>query len=113
MIHEPEALEQFRSGALLVRRPQTSSERDIDAYLKLPTLITRTASKQAYYTIRVLADRDRRLAAYRAYAYFRWVDDWLDQPASERPDRLGFVARQQDLVARAYRGQLWSGRSWT
>ena len=40
--------------------------------------ITKAASKQTYYTIRFLADRERVADAYRAYAYFRWVDDRLD-----------------------------------
>jgi hypothetical protein len=39
----------------------------------LPAFITKTASKQTYYIIRALVDRTRRLDAYRAYAYFRWV----------------------------------------
>ena len=40
--------------------------------------ITKAASKQTYYTIRFLVDRDRVADAFRAYAYFRWVDDTLD-----------------------------------
>ena len=44
----------------------------------LATSITKAASKQTYYTIRFLADRERVADAYRAYAYFRWVDDTLD-----------------------------------
>ena len=40
--------------------------------------ITKAASKQTYYTIRFLVDRERVEDAYRAYAYFRWVDDVLD-----------------------------------
>lgn len=37
----------------------------------LSAAITQTASKQTYYTIRFLMDRDRVKDAYRAYAYFR------------------------------------------
>src|SRR5512137_1215090 len=40
--------------------------------------ITKSASKQTYYTIRFLVDRERVDDAYRAYGYFRWVDDILD-----------------------------------
>jgi phytoene/squalene synthetase len=109
MIHEPEAFTHSRSDALLERGPQSSgSDPDAGASLELPARITRAASKQAYYIIRFLADRDRRLAAYRAYAYFRWMDDRLDLPVSERPERLGFIARQQELVECAYHGQPWS-----
>jgi phytoene/squalene synthetase len=66
--------------------------------------ITKAASKQAYYTIRLLADRDRQHDAYRAYAYFRWVDDWLDQPGLAQPQRLAFLQGQQRLVTCGYRG---------
>jgi phytoene/squalene synthetase len=72
-----------------------------------PTLaagITRAASKQTYYTIRLLVDRDRVDDAYRAYAYFRWVDDWLDQETRPRLERLAFVERQQALIENCYRG---------
>ena len=44
----------------------------------LAASITRAASKQTYYTVRFLVDRGRVADAYRAYAYFRWVDDTLD-----------------------------------
>lgn len=66
--------------------------------------ITRSASKQAYYIARVLADRDRRNDAYRAYGYFRWVDDTLDQQESDQEQLLAFVRRQQALVERCYQG---------
>ena len=77
-----------------------------------PTLaaaITRAASKQTYYTVRFLVDRDRVDDAYRAYAYFRWVDDYLDLEARSQADRLAFVSRQQALMEAAYDGQPWTG----
>ncbi len=75
-------------------------------YPSLPALaasITKAASKQTYYTIRFLVDRDRVQEAYYAYAYFRWVDDLLDAPNGTRGDRLAFVARQQSLLERCAR----------
>ena len=45
----------------------------------LATSITKSASTQTFYTIRTLVDRELIPDAYRAYAYFRWVDDTLDQ----------------------------------
>lgn len=72
---------------------------------ELPTRITRAASAQAYYTVRFLVDHARTRDAYRAYAYFRWVDDWLDHRDSERSARLAFVARQRALVERGYQGE--------
>ena len=44
----------------------------------LAATITKAASKQTYYTIRLFVDRGRVEDAYRAYGYFRWVDDVLD-----------------------------------
>ena len=85
------------------RRASTSGNLSSQA---LAVHITRAASKQAYYTIRLLVDRDRTLDAYRAYAYFRWVDDWLDRRNDAREsDRVAFVERQHALVERGYQGR--------
>lgn len=80
-----------------------------DMRRSLSVCITRAASKQAYFTVRFLVDRDRKLNAYRAYAYFRWVDDQLDQGLSDPYERRVFVERQQALVDAGYRSVLWSG----
>ncbi len=72
---------------------------------ELAASITRTASKQTYYTLALLADSDHRYDAYRAYAYFRWVDDQLDQDLADKSDRLAFAARQQSLINRYYAGE--------
>jgi phytoene/squalene synthetase len=73
--------------------------------------ITKSASKQTYYTIRFLVDRDRVEDAYRSYAYFRWVDDVLDadsEPGDVRRKsganhRWSFLARQKFLLDSCYR----------
>jgi len=67
--------------------------------------ITRAASAQTYATIRFLADRDRAADAYRAYAYFRWVDDRLDDGAAVPAERAAFLARQQALLNAGYAGR--------
>jgi phytoene/squalene synthetase len=67
--------------------------------------ITRAASKQTYYTIRFLVDRARVDDAYRAYAYFRWVDDILDADSGSRPERRAFLERQKSLLESCYRGE--------
>ena len=67
--------------------------------------ITKAASKQTYYTIRFLADRERRDDAYRAYGYFRWVDDILDADSGTAPVRLAFLERQKLLLESCYRGE--------
>lgn len=74
----------------------------------LAASITRAASKQTYYTVRFLVDRERVADAYRAYGYFRWLDDRLDQGGASRRDRMAFVGRQQFIADRCYRGE-WPG----
>ena len=71
----------------------------------LAAAITRAASAQSYTTIRLLADRDRRADAYRAYAYFRWVDDLVD--GNGPPDEArAFLRRQQNLLDAGYAGRM-------
>ncbi len=70
----------------------------------LAASITWKASKQSYYTVRYLVDCDRILEAYQAYAYFRWVDDRLDQANAEASERIAFVDRQRMLMDSSYRG---------
>ncbi|HNT23285.1 MAG TPA: squalene/phytoene synthase family protein [Anaerolineales bacterium] len=72
----------------------------------LAARITRQASRQTYATVRWLVDRDRVGDAYRAYAYFRWVDDWLDGEERPAEERLAFVHRQQRLAEGAALGEL-------
>jgi phytoene/squalene synthetase len=80
----------------------------------LASSITRAASKQTYYTIRFLVDREGVADAYRAYGYFRWVDDTLDSEsparsggvaADEVAKRVRFLERQKSLLETCYRGE--------
>src|SRR5262245_58308553 len=68
--------------------------------------ITKAASKQTYYTIHFLVDRERVDDAYRAYAYFRWVDDTLDAEVASGSERSTFIERQKSLLERCFRGQV-------
>lgn len=68
----------------------------------LAAAITKSASKQTYYTIRLFVDRDRVGAAYQAYGYFRWVDDLLDLETGSREEKLAFVERQKTLLSACY-----------
>jgi phytoene/squalene synthetase len=67
--------------------------------------ITRSANGQADWTIRLLVDRPLVDDAYRAYAYFRWVDDRLDLGEMDRSEAQVFLTRQETLLAAAYRGE--------
>ena len=73
------------------------------------SLITKAASTQTYFTIRFLVDRERIDDAYRAYGYFRWVDDTLDAGSISGSDALAFLERQQSLLEGCYRGEAQPG----
>ncbi len=87
----------------MIRKPDLS--------LSLAADITRKSSRQTYYTIRFLADRDLVPDAYRAYAYFRWVDDTLDSEDLALSERTAFLQRQQALLECCYQGQATGGIS--
>jgi phytoene/squalene synthetase len=98
-----------------------------DATANLAQSITWVGSKQTYYTARLMVDRDLVDDFYRAYAYFRWVDDIVDAPApvdaaapveasasveaaasrdvaSQSDDEhISFIRRQRELIDRLYR----------
>lgn len=81
----------------------------------LAPAITKTASTQTFYTIRFLVDRERVPDAYRAYAYFRWVDDTLDAGDMAQSgvtgevgayERSTFLRRQKTLLERCSEGEV-------
>src|SRR6478609_2901194 len=63
-----DALTQTRPADRIKTRTEAPAACD-GALRDLPERITRAASRQAYYTVRFLADRERQRDAYRAYAY--------------------------------------------
>jgi phytoene/squalene synthetase len=79
----------------------------------LAAAITKVASKQTYNTIRFLVDRPLVEDAYRAYAYFRWIDDVVDEVLptelnsgdAERLLRLRFLKRQRALLEACLSGE--------
>jgi len=75
----------------------------------LAACITQSASKQTYYTIRLLVDRERVEDAYRAYAYFRWVDDFIDATSCLYEERIAFTDRQKRLLDSFYQGNISNG----
>jgi phytoene/squalene synthetase len=79
--------------------------KNLESSHTLAESITKAASKQTYYTIRFLADRKLFAHAYRAYAYFRWVDDVLDAESHPALERTGFIDRQKRLLEGSYRGE--------
>ena len=93
----------------------------------LARAFTWTGSKQTYYTVRLMVDRDLVDDCYRAYGYFRWADDIVDAAASAEAvasveavasgdaaasddilsqsddERVSFINRQKELINRLYR----------
>ena len=72
---------------------------------ELARTITRASSKQSYYTARLMVDQHLEFDCYRAYGYFRWVDDVVDIECSTQDARLAFVRRQKELVECLYRSE--------
>jgi phytoene/squalene synthetase len=66
--------------------------------------ITKAASKQTYYMVRFLVDRQRVPDAFRAYAYFRWIDDHVDNMALKQSERTAFMDRQKMIMDSCYLG---------
>jgi phytoene/squalene synthetase len=75
----------------------------------LAETITWNSSKQTFYTIRLFADRALVADAYRAYGYFRWLDDLLDgdsTTAMSQSEKVKFIIRQKNLLNACYRGEI-------
>jgi phytoene/squalene synthetase len=77
---------------------------NLTASQRLAFQITHKASKQTSYTIQALADRERVPQAFQAYAYFRWLDDWIDEISPGREASEAFIARQCELIDACYQG---------
>ena len=71
----------------------------------LARAITWDGSKQTYYSTRLMVDRGLVDDCYRAYAYFRWVDDVVDASSQASDASISFIRRQSDLIDRLYRGE--------
>jgi phytoene/squalene synthetase len=71
--------------------------------IDLAASITKAGSKQTFYTFKHLADRDRVEDAFKAYAYFRWLDDLLDCSSGTKPEKSALIERQQAFLEACYR----------
>ncbi len=94
-----------------------------DKTAELAQSITWAGSKQTYLTGRLMVDKDLVNDFYRAYAYFRWVDDLVDAPASVKEyilvdedtsrdvssssadERISFIRRQREIIDRLYNNE--------
>jgi phytoene/squalene synthetase len=64
--------------------------------------ITWKGSKQTYYTAKWMVDKDLVSDFFKAYAYFRWVDDVIDVTSRSREERKTFIGRQRKLIEKLY-----------
>ena len=71
---------------------------------QLARSLTWAASKQSYITAGLMVDRKLVDDAFRAYGYFRWVDDFIDVEARSKEDRTSFAARQKEIIEALYGG---------
>lgn len=87
------------------RRQAAEYEPWQNATAALAASITKESSLQTYLTVRFLVDDSLVDDAYRAYAYFRWVDDTLDDGQMTLSERIAFLARQKNIISRCYMGE--------
>lgn len=74
----------------------------MDMTTTLSHTITRNGSKQSYYSLKFMADKDLADHALGAYAYFRWVDDFVDEVSQSVVERDSFIKRQKNLINTLY-----------
>ena len=77
----------------------------IDATADLARSITAAGSKHTYYLARLTVDKELLNDFYRAYAYFRWVDDVIDESLQSDDERFAFIRRQRQLIDLLYSNQ--------
>lgn len=73
-----------------------------DPSATLARSITRSGSIQTYYTTRLMVDKDLVDDFFRAYAYFRWIDDVVDVSSQSDEERLSFISGQRRLIDNLY-----------
>lgn len=71
----------------------------------LARAITRKHSTQSYFTARLMVDRSLVDDCFRAYAYFRWVDDIVDDNGKSPAERQRFIKTQIKLMESLYNGK--------
>ncbi len=69
---------------------------------QLAQTITKKSSIQTYYTIKLLFDKPLVNDGYKAYAYFRWIDDQVDVFIKGDQVRHEFIQRQRNIIEATY-----------
>lgn len=75
----------------------------MDYSANLARSITQKASKQTYFTACHMVDPHLVDDFFRAYAYFRWADDMIDETLQTKAQRISFIRRQKELIDQHYK----------
>jgi len=67
--------------------------------------ITKRSSMQTYLTTCLLVDQELVDDCFRAYAYFRWIDDVVDITCQTTEERVNFIQHQKELIERLYKDE--------
>ena len=78
-----------------------SSESSVSS-AALARSITKSGSIQTYFTARLMVDKDLVDDFFRAYAYFRWIDDVIDVTSRTNDERITFITNQRELIDSLY-----------
>lgn len=79
-----------------------SQEQILHVNPQLASSITYASSRQSFYTVLLLVDHGLKEDAFKAYAYFRWLDDQLDKESISKNERLAIVKRENALIDQCY-----------
>ena len=74
-----------------------------DTTATLAKSITLMGSKQTYFIARMMVDKDLVNDFFRAYAYFRWIDDIIDVSPHPEDEQIRFISRQSEIIDLLYR----------
>jgi phytoene/squalene synthetase len=74
------------------------SSENFGASAALARSITKSGSIQTYFTARLMVDKDLVDDFFRAYAYFRWIDDVIDVNSRTDDERITFISNQRQLI---------------
>lgn len=77
------------------------SSKEISAIAKA---ITKKSNLTTYWLVNVFGDRSAKDYSFLIYAYFRWVDDFIDSPDRSYEEKMRFIQRQNQLLTDLYAG---------
>lgn len=70
---------------------------------QLAKSITKQSNFRTYLIIKYFVDRKLVDDCYRAYAYFRWADDQVDDVLQTKSQRVEFIHRQENIITLSYK----------